>query len=269
MVDRIRVADAAALLGVSDDTLRRWADVGRITVHRDGARATVDGVELASLAAEIAADSPLARLVPPDTASSARNGILGIVDSAAGATRHGAGGPGGRPVLPRLADEREARRAARAGRARDPDCQGHDGGHFEGERDPQGVDQRIDQRCRTMAWRVPQTRALGSPSAAVGAVVRRLLLRRRRAPVPIPEIVGCFAEGPDRTVDAAACLDEPLLEPRGTGVQAAEPGTYRDLVFAAAPLAAQIVAALVRRVRGGEARRRSATVTSACCDVRL
>lgn len=79
MVDRIRVADAAALLGVSDDTLRRWAEAGRITVHRDGARATIDGAELAMLAADIAAESPLARLVPSDRDSSARNRIPGIV----------------------------------------------------------------------------------------------------------------------------------------------------------------------------------------------
>jgi|SRR5579875_2800713 len=79
MADRIRVADAAALLGVSDDTLRRWADAGRITVHRDGTRATIDGAELAALATEIAADSPLARLLPSGTASSARNRVPGIV----------------------------------------------------------------------------------------------------------------------------------------------------------------------------------------------
>ncbi|MGN6743925.1 MAG: TOBE domain-containing protein [Amnibacterium sp.] len=79
MVDRIRVTDAAALLGVSDDTLRRWADAGRIAVHRDAGPATVDGAQLAALATEIAAESPLARLVPPGGASSARNRIPGIV----------------------------------------------------------------------------------------------------------------------------------------------------------------------------------------------
>ncbi len=79
MPDRIRIAEAAALLGVSDDTLRRWADGGRITIHRDATRATVDGAELASLAGQIAAESPLARLVPPGGGSSARNRIPGIV----------------------------------------------------------------------------------------------------------------------------------------------------------------------------------------------
>lgn len=79
MVDRIRVTEAAALLGVSDDTLRRWADAGRIAVDRDGGRATVDGAELAALAERIAAESPLARLSPPHGESSARNRVTGIV----------------------------------------------------------------------------------------------------------------------------------------------------------------------------------------------
>ncbi len=79
MVERIRVADAAALLAVSDDTLRRWADSGRIAVDREGGRATVDGAELAALAERIAAESPLARTLPPHGTSSARNRVTGIV----------------------------------------------------------------------------------------------------------------------------------------------------------------------------------------------
>jgi len=79
MVDQIRIADAAALLGVSDDTLRRWADAGRIAVDRAGGPATVDGAELAALAAEIAAESPLARLLPAGGTSSARNRVTGVV----------------------------------------------------------------------------------------------------------------------------------------------------------------------------------------------
>jgi molybdopterin-binding protein len=79
MVDRLRVSDAAALLGVSDDTIRRWAEAGRIALDRgEGGRATVDGAALAALATEIAAESPLARLMPSGT-SSARNRIPGIV----------------------------------------------------------------------------------------------------------------------------------------------------------------------------------------------
>jgi molybdopterin-binding protein len=79
MVERIRVTDAAALLGVSDDTLRRWSDTGRIAIDRTAGPATVDGAELAALAAQIAAESPLARMLPSDGTSSARNRVTGIV----------------------------------------------------------------------------------------------------------------------------------------------------------------------------------------------
>ncbi len=79
MSERIRVTDAAALLGVSDDTLRRWADSGRITIDRGSAPATIDGAELAEFAERIAAESPLARFAPPQGTSSARNRVPGIV----------------------------------------------------------------------------------------------------------------------------------------------------------------------------------------------
>ena len=79
MVDRIKVTDAAAILGVSDDTLRRWADSGRIAVDRSNGPATVDAAALAALATQIAAESPLARLLPPEGSSSARNRVTGIV----------------------------------------------------------------------------------------------------------------------------------------------------------------------------------------------
>ena len=65
-----KVSEAAALLGVSDDTLRRWAEAGRLTLS--GSPATVDGVELAALAQELAAE-------PSHSTSSARNRITGIV----------------------------------------------------------------------------------------------------------------------------------------------------------------------------------------------
>lgn len=79
MVDRLKVTDAAALLGVSDDTLRRWSDSGRIRIDRSTGPATVDGAELAALATQIAAESPLARLLPTEGTSSARNRVTGIV----------------------------------------------------------------------------------------------------------------------------------------------------------------------------------------------
>jgi len=70
------VREAAALLGVSDDTVRRWADGGRLTLS--GSPAHIDGVELASLAQELAAESDLATAFPTSKAS-ARNRITGIV----------------------------------------------------------------------------------------------------------------------------------------------------------------------------------------------
>ena len=51
-----RIKEAAGLLGVSTDTLRRWADGGRIETTTDAAgRLAVDGVELARLAQSQAA----------------------------------------------------------------------------------------------------------------------------------------------------------------------------------------------------------------------
>ena len=42
------------LLGVSDDTVRRWVDSGRLRTSDGGGVATIDGAELAALAQEIA-----------------------------------------------------------------------------------------------------------------------------------------------------------------------------------------------------------------------
>ena len=73
---QFRISEAAALLGVSDDTVRRWADQGRLELHRDGAgRFTVDGRAVARLAQQLA-DAP----APGATAgTSARNRLRGIV----------------------------------------------------------------------------------------------------------------------------------------------------------------------------------------------
>lgn len=74
----LRIVEAAALLGVSDDTVRRWADAGRLTIARGEGPATVDGAELASLAQELAAESALAAAFPAHR-SSARNRFTGLV----------------------------------------------------------------------------------------------------------------------------------------------------------------------------------------------
>jgi molybdopterin-binding protein len=71
-----RIAEAATLLGVSDDTVRRWIDSDRLPVSRDaGGPAQIDGADLAHLA------GTLHELPAPGTtrSSSARNRMVGIV----------------------------------------------------------------------------------------------------------------------------------------------------------------------------------------------
>jgi molybdopterin-binding protein len=78
-VTQFRVSEVAALLGVSDDTVRRWADAGRLSLSRAaGGPALIDGAEVAVLAQELAAESALAAAFPTSKAS-ARNRITGIV----------------------------------------------------------------------------------------------------------------------------------------------------------------------------------------------
>lgn len=71
------VKQAAALLAVSDDTVRRWADAGRIEL-RPGSPATIAGAQLAELAQELAAESALNDAFATPRAS-ARNRLTGIV----------------------------------------------------------------------------------------------------------------------------------------------------------------------------------------------
>jgi molybdopterin-binding protein len=74
-----RIKEAASLLGVSTDTLRRWADAGRIGTTTDGSgRMAVEGTALAGLAQELAeaADHEQNRAV---VASSARNRFSGLI----------------------------------------------------------------------------------------------------------------------------------------------------------------------------------------------
>ena len=72
-----RVAEAAALLGVSDDTLRRWIDQGRVATVQQGGRTAVEGPALATLA-EALADSPDRDGLRASSVS-ARNRLPGIV----------------------------------------------------------------------------------------------------------------------------------------------------------------------------------------------
>lgn len=73
------VREVAALLGVSDDTVRRWGDSGRLALTpATNGRLIADGVELAALAQQLGAGSALAEAFPGSKAS-ARNRITGIV----------------------------------------------------------------------------------------------------------------------------------------------------------------------------------------------
>src|SRR6476469_3695749 len=73
-----RIKQAAELLGVSDDTVRRWVDSGRLEASIDGSRQVVDGARLAQLAQEIA-ESGEHPEPGPVVSASARNRFVGIV----------------------------------------------------------------------------------------------------------------------------------------------------------------------------------------------
>jgi molybdopterin-binding protein len=73
-VPYLRISEAAELLGVSDDTVRRWAEQGRLPLGTgEHGRQVVDGADLASLAQQLA-DAP-----ESGQRQSARNRMRGIV----------------------------------------------------------------------------------------------------------------------------------------------------------------------------------------------
>jgi molybdopterin-binding protein len=75
VVTEFRISEAAELLGVSADTVRRWIDAGRLPAGRDEAgHRVIDGVELAGFVRAKGNE-------PDDRAdeSSARNRLRGIV----------------------------------------------------------------------------------------------------------------------------------------------------------------------------------------------
>jgi molybdopterin-binding protein len=76
-VPTYRIREAAQLLGVSDDSLRRWAEGGRLaTTTDDTGRQVVDGAELARFAEEHAGPVPPVGTVSQE---SARNRFVGLV----------------------------------------------------------------------------------------------------------------------------------------------------------------------------------------------
>jgi molybdopterin-binding protein len=76
-----RISEAADVLGVSDDTLRRWIEAGKVAAHTapDG-RAGIDGTDLADLARRQLDTGPLGLVDARRAGSvSARNRMRGIV----------------------------------------------------------------------------------------------------------------------------------------------------------------------------------------------
>jgi molybdopterin-binding protein len=68
-----RVSEAAHLLGVSDDTVRRWVDLGKLAAHTDDhGRLVVTGISIAEFMQESAPDLPHLQV-------SARNRFEGLV----------------------------------------------------------------------------------------------------------------------------------------------------------------------------------------------
>ena len=72
----MRIKDAAAFLGVSDDTVRRWVDSGALQAEADDVgRKVVDGYQVALLAR----DQAHAVEDPSGVGRSARNRFVGLV----------------------------------------------------------------------------------------------------------------------------------------------------------------------------------------------
>jgi molybdopterin-binding protein len=74
-----RISEAAALLGVSDDTVRRWGESGKLRIRKaESGRQIIDGVDLLPVMADAVAESPLDAAFPHARAS-ARNRLTGVI----------------------------------------------------------------------------------------------------------------------------------------------------------------------------------------------
>lgn len=78
-VTTYRVAEAADLLGVSTDTVRRWVDAGRLAARAEGGRTVVEGGALARFAKELAESGHEGHAATRSGSVSARNRMRGIV----------------------------------------------------------------------------------------------------------------------------------------------------------------------------------------------
>lgn len=79
-MSQIRIAQAARLLGVSDDTMRRWADAGRVVSQHDSSgKLVIDGASLAAFAQEQARANNPGALDTRSGHRSARNHFTGLV----------------------------------------------------------------------------------------------------------------------------------------------------------------------------------------------
>ncbi len=76
-VPTYRIAEAAEILGVSDDTVRRWIEGGRVAATEEDGRTVIRGTDLAVTATDLAVD--LDRTRSRAEAVSARNRMPGIV----------------------------------------------------------------------------------------------------------------------------------------------------------------------------------------------
>lgn len=80
MSELLGPGEAAALLGISVDTVRRWCDAGRLAHTRGtGGRRLIDAADLARVLAETAPENPTAER--PTARRSARNRFPGLVTS--------------------------------------------------------------------------------------------------------------------------------------------------------------------------------------------
>jgi len=74
-----RISEAAGLLGVSDDTVRRWIATDGLPISQDDAgRQVIDGADLAQRAQERAQQAQQ-REAASESTSSARNRMVGLV----------------------------------------------------------------------------------------------------------------------------------------------------------------------------------------------